>query len=560
MDKPQKNESEQFDFFARCYTQFAVATQRMGEIRHYFELSGKSVCLVFAGDKMVSVITTALEHLRIHKTHQPELTICIWDSESTSVEIPDAPCDPYCFTHRGDIKGFNSPNIKTAYKWTENSVSVMDLYTNTAVFWIKSYKALPFSVITAPLHTLFNWWLEKQDCLLIPASVVGTDEDALLIPGINTTGFDFNKLPELRTGNKLKCIELNYFIVQLKPFPSLVNLFKSPGVDNRKKVLFQDSIKLKAIFSIELHSDTSMAIEPVSQLNALRKISFDIMTQMPGSGWHTHHLIRKLLQKVPSYKLKSGTDMGQIHKIFSEFLINPDKYSHFSRKESQSPKPMISLIIPVYNGERFIREAIENVISQNYPVLEIIIVDDGSTDQTEAIIGLLNKNIRYIKQENEGPASARNHGLKEANGQYVVFLDADDLFPEGNFNVLIKEMLQHPELEVVHGYAQLLQEDPVSRKFELIGNPKESYPYYISAGLYRKSVFDKVGLFDSSLQFSEDTDWFFRAIGMNCNIKRIEEITLYVRRHENNMTKGKDLIELKLLHVIKRKIDRKRSD
>jgi hypothetical protein len=537
MDKPQKTESEQLNFFALCYMKFSEACQIMGEVRHYYEIAGKRVCLAFAGEKMISSITPALEHLRIQNTYQPELTICIWDTESTSVEIPDAQCDPYCFTHRGDIKGFNSHRIKTAYQWSENSLSILDLYTHTAVFWIKSYKKPPSSVTLAPFHTLFQWWFEKQNCMLIQASTVGTEKGVILLSGNSN--------------------EYNYFKVQLTPFPSISNLYKIHGDDSDHKVLLEKNIPLKAIFISECHSDAVSTIESLSHVNALRKISFELMSQLPGSGRHMLHFISALLHKAPAFKLKRGTNFSLLQDLFFDFLINPDKYHQKDKKKIQSQKPLVSLIIPVFNGERFIREAIENVISQNYTNLEIIIVNDGSTDRTEDVIGSINGKFQYIRQENKGPASARNRGLNEANGDFIAFLDADDLFPEGNLNALINEMLQQPELEVVHGYAQILQKNPVTDKFEHAVSPKESYPNYICAGLYRKSVFDKVGFFDPSLRFSEDTDWFLRAKELNCKIKRIDEVCLLVRRHEHNMTKGKDLNELQVPLVLKRKLDRK---
>ncbi len=89
--------------------------------------------------------------------------------------------------------------------------------------------------------------------------------------------------------------------------------------------------------------------------------------------------------------------------------------------------PVITAIIPVYNGERFLKDAVENILAQNYPSLELIIVDNGSRDRTEDIVKKLPAYIRYLKQENKGPASAMNQGIINASGDLLVFLDGDDV-------------------------------------------------------------------------------------------------------------------------------------
>src|SRR5262249_33293388 len=154
---------------------------------------------------------------------------------------------------------------------------------------------------------------------------------------------------------------------------------------------------------------------------------------------------------------------------------------------------------------RFLPEAIENILSQNYPALEIIVVDDGSTDDTEAAVRRLPCDVRYFRQEHSGPAAARNRGIRDSSGDYIAFLDVDDLWSEDHLHLLVGELMERPELDVVHGHAQLVQWVDTTRAYEYTGNPEEAFPYYIGAGVYRKRVFDQVGLFDRTLRFGEDT-------------------------------------------------------
>jgi len=117
-------------------------------------------------------------------------------------------------------------------------------------------------------------------------------------------------------------------------------------------------------------------------------------------------------------------------------------------------RPSVSVIIPVYNGETFVDEAIDSVIHQKYEPLEIIIVDDGSTDRTAEVIRGYGEKVQYRYQSNTGPAAARNSGLRVASGDVMAFIDADDLWPEGKLALQINRLQQEPTLEVVLGRVQ----------------------------------------------------------------------------------------------------------
>ena len=162
MDKPQKTEAEQLDFFERCYERFLKAKASAGEINHFYRIGGTTVCLKFAGDNLVSHLTPALEHLRIQECDSPEITLCIWDSDSTATKMMPPPCGWDCFTDRGDIWGFNCHRIKTAFHWIECSVNLMDLETNTGIYWVQTAETLPYWVHASPLRSLFHWWMEKN--------------------------------------------------------------------------------------------------------------------------------------------------------------------------------------------------------------------------------------------------------------------------------------------------------------------------------------------------------------------------------------------------------------
>lgn len=222
---------------------------------------------------------------------------------------------------------------------------------------------------------------------------------------------------------------------------------------------------------------------------------------------------------------------------------------------------LISVIIPTYNRANFLPEAIESVNNQNYQNLEIIIVDDGSTDNTKDVISTLNEpRIKYIYQENKGPAAARNTGIKKAKGEIIGFLDSDDLWPENKLNSQLSELIDNKNIEIIMGCSKYILMDGVSELMINSKNDKKIVNFIcLGSGLFRKSVFDKVGLFNKNLKYAEDHDWILRAKESKISIKVLDEITLYIRMHTNNMTHNRSLTKSYLIKALKLSIDRRKN-
>jgi len=587
MDKPQKTEAEQLQFFNRCLDRFNEAAGIKGEIKLYYQIAGTTVCLNFAGASLLPQLTPALGHLKMEAPVFSDVIINVWDTISTGVQMIPPPCEWADFTDRGDIWGFNSKRIKTAFHWSEYSVNVMDLETNTGVYWVKNPGAFPYWVYSSPFRTIINWWMEKNNGQLLHAAAVGTENGAVLITGKGGTGKSTTALTCLNAG--MKYLGDDYVIVKTYPEPTVYSLYstaklnvddihKFPALkpltgkkvkdDQEKDVLYLfpnlkgqivNQMPLKAILTPEIQKTEKTTIEPVSFWPIQRAMSFTTMSQLPGVGSHTQKYISDFISRLPCYTLKPGSNLDLIPQTIVDFLTNPEKYSSSENLlKAEKENPLISVIVPVHNGEKFIGQAIENILSQNYPAIEILMVDDGSTDNSRKVIEKLKVDVRCFYQPNSGPAAARNRAIRDVSGEYIAFLDVDDLWPERNLDMLMKVLLDEPELDLVRGYAQLFRVDENGER-EFLGNPKESFPNYIGAGLYRKSAFAKVGLYDQELRFGEDGDWFNRAKEKKINMKRLDDVTLLVQRHEANMTKGKSLVELNTIKVVKKKIDRKRA-
>ena len=220
---------------------------------------------------------------------------------------------------------------------------------------------------------------------------------------------------------------------------------------------------------------------------------------------------------------------------------------------------LLSVIVPVFNGERFLEQALGSILRQQPPDAEIIVVDDGSTDGTAKIARAHKHRIRYCYQENRGPSAARNAGLALARGEFTGFLDADDIWPPDSLNCLLEVLHEEPTVDVVIGRTQFLKVPMGGKQPDECDEVLEPRTYLqLGSGLFRRAAFEKVGLFNTDLRFSEDLDWFLRAGEQGISIKAVETITLLHRLHENNMTRGTSRNELQIVSVLKRSLDRRR--
>ncbi len=588
---PKKSEAEQIGYFTEGMDRFQTALQQTGAIRRYFEIGGTIVCLTFAGNALIPLLTPALSHLE--RTDDPEagFEICIWDSRSTGIEMLPPPCDRASFTERGDFWGFNSRRIRMAFHYSDFSLNMMDLETRTGFFWVKDAGFLPPWVFAAPFRSLFQWWMELNGGQLLHAAAVGTSEGAVLISGKGGVGKSTTALSCLAAG--MLYLGDDYLIVRKDPYPQVFTLYNTakilPADTHRfpnlkkgireaetdgafdKKVLYLDpeyrdqivsSLPLKAIMKPEIYQDEASTLSEIPYTSILGAISFTTMTQLPYAGEYTQKIISDLIAELPCFRLSLGKNLHSTPSLLSRYLSGnlPVESIHANLQTDQGKRPLISIIIPVFNGERFIDEAVSCIRSQQYPALEIIFVDDGSTDQSAAVIAELKTDYRYFRQENQGPTAARNRGIKESTGDYIAFLDVDDLWPANNLHHLMDELQAGSSMLAVHGYAQLTEKDPETGKYEYLGNPGESFPGFLGAGLYRKEIFSVVGMFDPLFAYTgEDADWFKRASEMQAPIRKLPEVTLFVRRHGENTTGGRNLVELNTLKVFKRSLDRVRN-
>jgi glycosyltransferase involved in cell wall biosynthesis len=222
-------------------------------------------------------------------------------------------------------------------------------------------------------------------------------------------------------------------------------------------------------------------------------------------------------------------------------------------------RPAVSVILPCYNGARFLPEAVTSVRRQQYEPLEILIVDDGSTDATPQVAPQLGADVRYFRKDNGGPASARNVGLREARGEVIAFLDADDQWPDGKLALQLARLEADPALDVVTGrvqYIELPGAEHLDLRFE---GPDQTLTHvHLGAGLYRRRAFDTVGPFDEAFRISDDTDWFLRARELGLKIIVLADVTLLYRLHDSNLTRRARTRDFMMTELVHKSLERRR--
>ena len=195
--------------------------------------------------------------------------------------------------------------------------------------------------------------------------------------------------------------------------------------------------------------------------------------------------------------------------------------------------PLVSVIIPVFNGERFIADAIESVRSQTYAATEVVVVDDGSTDGGADVAASI-PGVHLVRQENQGVSVARNTGVANARGPFLAFLDHDDQWLPGKLEAQVRELEAHPELAFVLCHLRYVLNGPPPRWFR---GPTDGSPvpgFVPSCWLVRRSVFDQVGGFDRAYRNGGDTDWLARAKDMGIRQSMLPEVFLDYRVHDAN--------------------------
>jgi glycosyltransferase involved in cell wall biosynthesis len=227
--------------------------------------------------------------------------------------------------------------------------------------------------------------------------------------------------------------------------------------------------------------------------------------------------------------------------------------------------PLVSVIVPVFNGARFLAQAIDSILAQRYAPLELIVVDDGSTDATPAVAERYDGKLRYLRQANAGPAAARNAGIVAARGAILAFLDSDDLWLPGKLARQVDRFIARPELEYCVTSFQNFWEPKLAHEANWYSGRRYAAPlpgYWFSSLVARRDLFTQVGLLNAHEfpRLCEDTDWFLRVREAGAIGELLDEVFVRRRLHGSNLTiRHRQDLPSDLLRMVRLALDRRRG-
>lgn len=220
----------------------------------------------------------------------------------------------------------------------------------------------------------------------------------------------------------------------------------------------------------------------------------------------------------------------------------------------------ISVVIPVYNGERFLGDAIQSILQQKGVSVEILVIDDGSSDNTAEIARGFGDRIRLIQQSNRGAAAARNRGIRESTAGILGFLDADDLYADDKLSMQLLRLEQNPQVDIVMGQRKyLMLEKDLGEEVCFAEYPDEHLSLQFGCGLFRRRVFERIGPLAENMKYCEDWDWFMRAREASVSLLMHRHIVLHQRIHTANSTRQREAGAKFTLEMVRRSLARRRA-
>jgi glycosyltransferase involved in cell wall biosynthesis len=228
-------------------------------------------------------------------------------------------------------------------------------------------------------------------------------------------------------------------------------------------------------------------------------------------------------------------------------------------------KPLVSVVIATYNRAHFLRQTIESVFQQRFEHYELIVVDDGSTDDTRVVSESLGPRVRYYYQPNQGPAAARNFGVQQACAPWIAFQDSDDICTPDHLETLYGYLRDHPECALVFGNGAYLDGPEHNRSTIIPGRKSQRLQargvglddlfaksiVRLQAAIISKGAYAAVGGMDESLRICHDLDLFFRLF-LRFPVKYIDRVVFLYRKHQGNITRNEDLRLTENIKVIEK--------
>lgn len=224
--------------------------------------------------------------------------------------------------------------------------------------------------------------------------------------------------------------------------------------------------------------------------------------------------------------------------------------------------PLVSCIVPVFNGERFVAESIDSALEQTYDPIEIVVVNDGSTDGTKALLGGYGERIKVIDQANAGANAARIRGVEASSGSILAFLDADDLWLPEKTEIQIERLAARPGAGICTCMTENFWEKELANEAERLRGTKHDGPRKasIQSMIFGREIFDRIGGLSTDISHYAEIDILLRARANDVVIEHVDRVLVRRRIHENNISRGRgEQGRADLLFLAEKAIARRRA-
>jgi GT2 family glycosyltransferase len=578
------------DFFTRAADAFDRAVHARGVFARVFRIGIWRVRICFAGPDLVEPLTRALDHLRLNDTDAgpADLTVLAWTGTEADQSPPEADAANWQMGHNGFIRSLSDERFAAHWMFAAGGLQMLDREGGRALFWLRESADLPYWESGAPLRFLFDAWLQDRGWLLVHGAAVGNGRGAILLVGAGGSGKSSTALACLSPHDDAGVDYLADDYVALNPeegtvysvyssgkvdASSLARMpFLEPYVANAERLgqekglvfvheAFPHKVRLgplpvRAVVQPVIQPGAGCRPTPPSAI--LKGLAASTMLQSARPSAAVLTTLARLVSTRPTFEFNVAA--GSVPEMSDLAALLPAR-SALTRRS-------VTVVVPCYNPGPYLHEALASICAQNGArqpgALDVVVVDDGSDEDISPVLRRFASRlaIRYERQVQQGPSAARNRGIALAQSEYIAFLDQDDLWPAGSLEIREAALTEHADIDVVHGRLRNLRRDEHTGATQF-GPPRRSFN--VGGMLFRRRVFERTGVLDERLRFSEDVDLLVRITEAGVGCRRIDDVCLYYRRHGSALTgrlqggEGGRMHLSSWAYILKRSLDRRRT-
>lgn len=346
IDSNNNDSHSENEFWNNAHQIFLTASTKTNLIEKYYKIAGFTVRLQFLHTAWLNLITPALAHLECAPSKSFDLTICIWDSVSTKTPEINYPWSQQDVSLRGEISGYNTPNIFTIVDVHTQALTMLNRKENIACYWIRDIHSLPWWISGSPLQQILHWWMRDHGLQLTHAAAVGYPEGGVILAGRGGSGKSTTALACLTAG--MYYVSEDYCFISKSEKPYVYSVYNSakledkslaffpelkPQVANRqrqigdKALIFHHQFQpekmlvgmpLKAIVVLKVQSLSKSRIQKISADVAFPALALSTLWQLTHTGIKSFEHLKKLTMSLPCYYLELGEDIQNIPAIISE--------------------------------------------------------------------------------------------------------------------------------------------------------------------------------------------------------------------------------------------------